>query len=229
MHRSGTSCLTGMLEKQGAFISGNKAKHTKDNIKGNKEDPVVFKLNDRILAYNGCKWSKPPLSSEMLSINDTLKNEIREYKKSISQSADSQAIVIKDPRMIFCLKFWFSKGDKLIGTFRKPQAVVKSLKTRNNRLEKPLKAEWLRVWIRYNRELLRLQKEYGFPLLNFDWNQEFYEQKLSETAVKYLGFKPNSSKATFYDKGLIHHKEVNDRKIMSPFAKEIYLELLNRV
>jgi len=229
MHRSGTSCLTGILEKYGAYISSNTAILTRDNLKGNKEDPKVFKLNDRILAHNGYQWYKPPLSSGSLKINDTLKNEIADYKKSLVRSALSQPIVIKDPRMIFCLKFWINNDDKLIGTFRKPQAVVKSLRARNNSLEKPLKAEWLRTWIRYNRELLDLQNEYKFSLLNFDWEQSHYEQTVKKIAEKELGLNANDEKHSFYEKTLIHHRESGNTIIESIYAKEVYEELLKRI
>jgi len=229
MHRSGTSCLAGVLESMGAFISPNVSKITKDNQKGNKEDPIVYKLNDRILNSNKFSWHKPPLSVDQITIDADLKKEISDYKASIRKAAGAGSPLIKDPRMIFCLNFWMDNDPgKLIGTFRHPHLVVRSLKSRNKNAKKPLKAEWLRSWIRYNRELLKIHDQYKFPLVNFNWDSDSYYNYVQEVAKEKLELKKSETADSFYEKKLIHQQTNGVKAIKSDYARDVYEELLKR-
>ena len=48
MHRSGTSCLTGMLESSGVWIGEVARKNRRFNPKGNLENVSARKLNNEI-------------------------------------------------------------------------------------------------------------------------------------------------------------------------------------
>ena len=62
MHRSGTSCLTGLLEDSGVYL-GNVSKKNPHNLKGNQENLRIIHLHDAVLSDNGATWDNPPTSN----------------------------------------------------------------------------------------------------------------------------------------------------------------------
>ena len=58
MHRSGTSITTRLINMMGAYFGPESSvgEITIDNPKGFWERPEVFKLNESILAAQGCSW-----------------------------------------------------------------------------------------------------------------------------------------------------------------------------
>ena len=73
MHRSGTSCLAGSLQKRGVFL-GQVHEVNPHNRKGNRENQRLVDLNTKILQYNHADWDRPPQadSSGMLPIPASL-------------------------------------------------------------------------------------------------------------------------------------------------------------
>ena len=61
MHRSGTSCLTGLLQEVGVFL-GTVATKSDWNLKGNRENPGIMALHEELLGLNGGSWDAPPIS-----------------------------------------------------------------------------------------------------------------------------------------------------------------------
>ncbi|ASM75916.1 hypothetical protein VITFI_CDS0137 [Vitreoscilla filiformis] len=59
MHRSGTSCLTGLLEDIG-FSAGKVDRWDPFNHKGNREDERVNRLNNALLQTANFAWNAPP-------------------------------------------------------------------------------------------------------------------------------------------------------------------------
>jgi len=59
MHRSGTSCLTGLLEDAGVPL-GDVQKENPHNPLGNQENLRIMHLHDAVLAANGGSWDAPP-------------------------------------------------------------------------------------------------------------------------------------------------------------------------
>ena len=58
MHRSGTSCLTGILQGCGVEL-GEVFTCNPHNQRGNRENARIMILNDAILAHNGGAWNDP--------------------------------------------------------------------------------------------------------------------------------------------------------------------------
>ena len=58
MHRSGTSCLTGLLEDAGVCL-GNVSKQNPYNRKGNQENLQIMYLHDAVLDDNRGSWNNP--------------------------------------------------------------------------------------------------------------------------------------------------------------------------
>lgn len=216
MHRSGTSCLAGSLEKCGLYL-GDVDRHSKYNIKGNYESTYVKALNDEILNDNSGKWDAPP---EKIVAGTLHKERINKFIKEISAYSPCG---IKDPRILLMVDVWFESVDcpLIVGTFRHPVAVAKSLYKRNALSE----ADSYSLWIRYNSKLVELHKKYNFPLIEFDLaDKDNYCYQVSLFALK-LGIKPDiSAIQKFVSERLDHSEETSINKIPEE-CKKIFLYL----
>ncbi len=68
MHRSGTSALTGSLEKAGVTL-GNVKQYSDDNRKGSRESPRIMALHEDIFQRNSGSWRNPEVSTEWSPIH----------------------------------------------------------------------------------------------------------------------------------------------------------------
>jgi hypothetical protein len=174
MHRSGTSCLTGIMQKFGVEL-GDVFTENLYNKRGNRENERIVILNDAVLASNQGAWNKPVVVSkwtkEQAQERDTIINELR--------GSTSGFWGFKDPRTLYTLPFWLERLDepRFIGTFRHPHRVALSL---NNRDNTPLEQGW-DLWHAYNQQLMKLLEQYGFALTDFDQEPDAY---LADTLAK---------------------------------------------
>lgn len=175
MHRSGTSCLTGLLEDAGVFL-GNVSKQNPHNRKGNQENLAIMRLHDEVLAVNGGSWDNPPEAP--LQWTEAQKTALRAI---VEEYRGHARWAFKDPRSTFTLPAWREALPdlKLIGTFRHPGAVAQSLHRRG----KLSPEQGFGVWARYNRRLLQHHASQPFDLLCFDLPPEPYMQ----SAVRAFG------------------------------------------
>ena len=184
MHRSGTSCLAGSLERCGLFL-GPVSRSNRHNFKGNHEIRSVVALNQHILKANGGDWSFPPVN---IALSWQYKLAIRVVVAWLSTRKPRG---LKDPRLLLLLEAWLEAMPSftLVGTFRHPAAVAKSLARRNQ-----LSGEQAyQLWLRYNTELMRWHKQYGFPLIEFNLaDVEAYRQTIINLA-KRLGLRPDTT------------------------------------
>lgn len=167
MHRSGTSCLTGIMQHLGVEL-GDVYTENLHNKRGNRENSRIVTLNDALLSAHGAAWNRPRVVSGW----------------NAAQAAERDAIVrtlsgrgnphwgFKDPRTLFTLPFWLEAIDRprFIGTYRHPQRVALSLQRRDG---STLAAGW-QLWLQYNKRLLELAEEYRLPLTDFDQDDATY-------------------------------------------------------
>lgn len=159
MHRSGTSCLAGMLECAG-FNAGQVDEWNPDNRKGNREHLAVTPLNEAVLRVNGGAWDRPP---ERVEVDD---QQRREMDRIIVDLEDQgRPWFIKDPRILLVPRPWLDLRSDLrtIGIFRHPLAVAQSLARRDGLALD----DGVSLWCRYNEALLALLDVDPFPLLLF--------------------------------------------------------------
>ncbi|MFO1418698.1 MAG: tetratricopeptide repeat protein [Methylotetracoccus sp.] len=210
MHRSGTSCLAGMLQLSG-FASGVVEQWNTDNRQGNRENPEVVRLNEALLRANAGGWEKPP-KTRSLTIDDTQRATRDAILNSVAR--EGRPWLLKDPRLLLVLPFWREAvpNPRRIGIFRDPIAVAVSLYVRSR---KPL-GEGLALWLRYNRELLTEYDRSPFPILCFDLPAAAFEAQLdralNEECGDWLadGRLDSAAIAAFYRDDLIHHRNVSD-------------------
>ena len=200
MHRSGTSCLTGCLRNYGLEL-GHVSNYNMYNRKGNQENKEVFRLNEAVLKFNGGSWYEPP--HKALEFSDELearRDELLDGYQSLPRPWG-----IKDPRMLLTYPFWENQlpAHSLIGTFRHPKAVARSLSARKG-MSIPLKQAY-KLWDTYNLKLLEHLKTQSFPVLNFDLPPEKYYENI-RTVAKKLAL-PSKNEENFFDSNLINQKQ----------------------
>jgi hypothetical protein len=162
MHRSGTSCLAGCLEQCGLFL-GEVRRTGRFNSKGYYELAALTRLHDEILAANGGAWDAPP---ERVRVGPN-------HQHALQQFADlymhQRPCGLKDPRFLLLHDVWMPllpQATCLVGTFRHPVAVSRSLTARNNLT--PTRA--IDLWVHYNSELVSRHRARPFPLVSYDLN-----------------------------------------------------------
>lgn len=220
MHRSGTSCLTGLLEDAGVFL-GQVSKSNPFNKKGNQENYRIMALNDAILEFNGASWDNPPpgplefTPGHVAAIRELV---AREY-------GIQKTWAFKDPRTLLTLEAWLAVIPDLhfIGTFRHPLAVAASLRQRQGwELERGLD-----LWYQYNSRLLGLHDRFDFPLLDFDLPFPVYAEKFL-AALRPLGLRARPSDLAFYDAELMNNRAGDDTAALPPVVQAMHGELRSR-
>jgi hypothetical protein len=220
MHRSGTSCLTGIMQNFDVEL-GEVFTENLYNKKGNRENGRIVFLNDAVLATNGGAWDKPVAvthwSSEEASERDAIITQL--------QSRATLHWGFKDPRALFTLPFWLEAIGEInfIGTFRHPHRVAMSL---NSRDDTPLETGW-ELWYAYNQRLLELAQNHRFPIADFDKEPDDY---LDDTLAKLvsLGLDPakQATARQFFDSGLRNQAASSVADIALPtHVSELYAQL----
>lgn len=199
MHRSGTSCLAGILENAGVYF-GEVSSYNLHNRKGNKENPRIMKLHNNLLKYNNGAWDSPPSGIEWPTELKTERDDIiREYK-------DASLWGFKDPRTLLLLDGWLETLQNvfIVASFRHPVSVAQSLSKRDHfAFEKSMG-----LWKIYNEKLLDYYEKYRFPLISFDLPVSSYKTKI-EKLLQLLQLKPQKKTYEFYNDELRHHNDVS--------------------
>ena len=203
MHRSGTSCLTGVLQEAGLHLGPC---HTWNpfNLKGNRENQEFVDLNDAVLESNGGSWDRPPERVVWLP-------EHRQRARDLLDGfGDSDVMGFKDPRTLLVLDGWKEvAGDlEFVGIFRHPNAVGESLKRRSHMERK----QALNLWYTYNKVLYRQYQEQPFPLLCFDDSEEVFRARL-ELVIQEMGLCRPEGELEFYDSELKQYNNEAARRL----------------
>lgn len=166
MHRSGTSCLAGSLEQVGVHL-GDVIHKSPHNLRGNKENKTLRKINEDLLDFNGGSWDNLPMQ---MSWNRRFQAR---RDKHIAGFNNIPLWGFKDPRCLATLPFWREAlGDiRLVATVRHPAQVARSL---CNRPGLAPETEPFALWIDYNQRLLRLCQNEKVHLVCFDWPEAVY-------------------------------------------------------
>jgi hypothetical protein len=191
MHRSGTSALTGTLEKAGLHL-GSVIEKASDNLKGSRESQAIMLLHDDILQRNGGSWERPPSNPNWSPVHYAFRDAIIETHK------DHKLWGFKDPRTVLMAGPWRAvlPSATLIGIFRHPFAVAESLFKRN---AMPYEKS-LALWTHYNRKLLWHQTELGpIPFIEFSDKGNQFTGQVEKLVLK-LGLTTDG--VDFFDKSL---------------------------
>jgi len=196
MHRSGTSCLTGIMQRLGIEL-GEVFTQNDFNKKGNRENARIVNLNEALLRLNGGAWNSPVVATNW---DDRFTNERDEIITELS-SGSTGDWGFKDPRTMFTLDLWLEAlpDMKFIGTFRHPYRVALSL---NNRDDTPIETG-MELWRQYNERLIELHGKAAFDIVDFDAEPQDYLDDVIGKLVR-LGVTPSRAEEArdFFDTSL---------------------------
>jgi tetratricopeptide (TPR) repeat protein len=196
MHRSGTSCLAGMLGAAGLASAGEAVRNW-DNVRGHHERLELVRLNEAVLAHSGGHWLSPPSKLRWTQAHAA------ERDRLLCERVLGRPPLLKDPRMLLALPFWRAASEPFhaIGVVRHPLAVARSLESwRNLPVE-----EGVALWTAHNRALLQDREAHGTPLLDFDAPRESVVCAAAEACAS-LGLPVDEAAlAKGYDAALVHH------------------------
>lgn len=135
MHRSGTSALTALLNKMGAYYGPEQLSTgaNEENPKGFWERRDVRDLNDLLLNSMDCDWDKVS-RFDFDHVPTEVIEEFNFRAKTIGNELNTKPLsVIKEPRMCLLFPLWrrHFRSPVAVHIYRNPLEVAKSLKKRN--------------------------------------------------------------------------------------------------
>ncbi len=207
MHRSGTSCVAGLLSKCGfslgpqqTLLNENKPKF--DNQKGHFENLNVVLINETILKAAQGSWHDPPSQDTIRSTGEVVKNNLNQFSQTFTGA------VIKDPRLSITLELWKKYCPRLqyvVICFRHPLGVAHSLKKRNDlSLESGLE-----LWYEYNTRLIDAIEHMPVVVVDYDNFNDHLEDDFFDV-LRALHSSTSRDEMVknidgFYDTGLNHN------------------------
>ena len=170
------------------------------NKKGNRENAEIMKLNNDLLAANGGSWDNP---SSALHWNEEFAGS-RDAIITRFVESESPFWGFKDPRSLLTWEFWMEGlqdiSVNLVGSYRHPLLVAKSLYARNKMpIEKAMS-----LWEIYNKKLIELYETIKFPIISFEVDLEEYKRSI-DWVLHSLNITPNGNiTEPFFDESLRH-------------------------
>lgn len=219
MHRSGTSCITGLLERCGYELgTSHPLLHGKrfDNEKGYFENCGVLTINDTILKQAGGSWCHLPHAEEITIAGIRNARQIRAFSETFNGD------IFKDPRTCLTASLWERYCKNLftiVFCLRNPIGVAVSLQRRNGM---PIEAG-LQLWYEYNIRFLDGTSQTPVVYVDYDNLKMNFEFELTSLLVE-LGTPLTSGEVLmrvegFYDGELNH----------DPSTWELIEKLPNRI
>ncbi len=184
MHRSGTSLLTACLERCGLFLGEVVRQTLIDQPRGSFERLGVAAINDAILSTAGGDWRNPP--AHPVTVDPHGASAIATTLSELEARAPAG---LKDPRTLLTIESWMAAANRptLIGTFRHPSEVARSLWDR----DRMPAAQAYELWNSYNERLVDMHRRYDFPLIEFDLTDTAAYARRIVGAAAELGLRPS--------------------------------------
>lgn len=210
MHRSGTSALTGTLEKIGIMLPQDLWPAQEDNPKGFFEGQKVIELNERLLAANGSNYDDTRFNTKISE--GSIAQHLGETKSFLQEEFSySKCFALKDPRMCITFPLWeralleLGIEIKVVIPYRNPFEVARSLKKRNNfSTEKSLL-----LWVKHLLLAEKYSRKYSRYFISFNSlmaNTAYVLPELAQFAGVELSQNAMATvKDQFLDPTLKHH------------------------
>jgi tetratricopeptide (TPR) repeat protein len=197
MHRSGTSCLAGMLAEAGLASAGDAIRNW-DNARGHHEMLDVVRLNESVLAHSGGHWLSAPAVVRWTDEHAAARDRLLEAL------IGGRPALLKDPRMLLTLPFWRASRVPyhVIAIVRHPLAVARSLDSWRG---VPL-AEGIALWSAHNRVLAADRALHRYPVIDFEQSKQVVVAAVIAACAS-LGPVDEDALARAYEDQLVHHDD----------------------
>jgi hypothetical protein len=200
MHRSGTSCVAGMVAAAGLGSAGDAVRNW-DNARGHHEMLDVVRLDEAVLAYSGGHWLSPPAEVRWTAEHAAARDRL------LRARIDGRPALLKDPRMLLVLPFWRASPVPfhVIGVVRHPLAAARSLESwRGMEL-----ADGIALWSAHNRVLADDHARHGYPLVDFEQPKATVVAAVAAACASIAPSVDEAALATAYEERLVHHDELD--------------------
>ncbi|MGD2186481.1 MAG: hypothetical protein PVI71_10155 [Desulfobacterales bacterium] len=223
MHRSGTSCVTGILHRCGLSLGTTFDvwdTPAKDNAKGHYENSGLVRISEKIFKETSSSWYNPPPRDRVKSCASV------KMMKAFSKIFNGD--IAKDPRATILIDFYIlncATLEKVVHCVRHPLAVAKSLYRRNKLPEAFSK----KLWLYYNQYFLNYIGDTPVLYVSFDKLLSNLEPQM-QRILNFLGRgKITSEIFEFVDSGLNHHPAWQDKSgQLEPSVLEVYYHLMHK-
>jgi hypothetical protein len=191
MHRSGTSCLAGMLAAGGLGATGEAVRNW-DNARGHHEMLDLVRLNEAVLAHSHGHWLSPPPAVRWTD------EQAADRDRLLAMQVEGRPALLKDPRTLLVLPFWRASTVPFhaIGIVRHPVAVARSFEAWR---ELPL-ADGIALWTAHNRVLVEERSR----VIDFDAPQRTFIEAVLAACRAFGPFDADALAAAYEDQ-LVHH------------------------
>jgi hypothetical protein len=208
MHRSGTSCLAGMLAAAGIASAGDTIRNW-DNARGHHEMLDLVRLNEAVLAHSGGHWLSAPREVRWTAAHAA------ERDRLLRLQIDGRPVLLKDPRTLLVLPFWRASANafRTVGIVRHPLAVARSLDAWRGM---PL-ADGIALWLAHNRVLAAERAERGCPVIDFEQPRDAFV-----AAVGAVSGGDAAALGRGYEAQLVHH-DPSDAPVVADLDQAIAL------
>lgn len=187
------------------------------NKRGNRENLSIVDFHDQLMARHGASWREPSVGNIVWQPEDEALALC-----TIAPVRASNPWGFKDPRTLLLLDGWLRLFPKmrLVGIFRNPSAVCKSLSARGGSLAVDHEAGE-RLWVHYNRLLLDIMHQHDAPLLSFDVPQVEFDTRVNGLCD---AFGLSENQGTFFTSELRNDVVLNE-EIHEPETLALYQSL----
>jgi hypothetical protein len=168
MHRSGTSLVTALLNRMGAFVGEQEELLGADahNPSGYWERVDVLHLHEAALEALGARWDHVEHVDLQRLPEDTVHAFNAEALRIVSRLAPHGTWAVKDPRLCFLAPLWRKVATRpaYVLIHRSPLAVAASLQERNG-----FSLDFgLDLWERYNRAALVAMHDHPSIVVSYE-------------------------------------------------------------
>jgi len=198
MHRSGTSCLAGMLAAGGLASAGDAVRNW-DNARGHHEMLDAVRLNERVLAHSGGHWLAPPADVRWTDEHAAARDRL------LREDIDGRPALLKDPRTLLTLPFWRASHVPfhVIAIVRHPLSVARSLESWRGT---PL-VDGVALWMAHNRALAGDRAIRRYPLIDFEAPKADVVAAVVAACRAFAPAFDEAALAAAYEEQLVHHDD----------------------
>ena len=196
MHRSGTSCLAGMLAAAGVASAGDAVRNW-DNARGHHEMLELVRLNEAVLAHSAGHWLAPPAELRWTDDHAAMRDRL------LATQVAGRPALLKDPRTLLTLAFWRASRVPyhVIAIVRHPLAVARSLESwRGMSL-----GDGIALWMAHDLALAADRARHDYPVVDFEQPRASVIAAVVAACAPFAPDLDERALAAAYEDQLVHH------------------------